>query len=731
MEETYFTRTFLAKMEAGSGAVEAGMSTVQSYLDGKPRGTGKGRTNQADRDQAFSASPFLRELPAEAWGEDALVVSLGRLIGQDSVAIGGLLEHVARVSPASARRAVRLSGIVLRADALHRREVARLAVLRGDEFDDFNHVFDAVSADCDRSRKRVAALRKPFSGMTPLEMLVYTSLYAFKHLVAARRGVRTEEDDTRMEAFWYAVNDLFSWKLATADRNAFRLTERDIAECCAVHLSPVLFPMLGDRPRTDLLEAFEDLMDAEAELQEAEHSAELFCYDDAVEFVWCGDRVEFVVRDSSAQDGWRRNNERLRRIQRYWYMRGMVAFVNSELATAVIGRPENHESNRLAYIKAMATQLRLNEVYGVGETVSTETGKEVPLLKALLSRELTTVFCEKEFVTPYGDLLARTGNWAEALHALAVGGLADGMQNRLPLKFSRREDKIRNTVDWTVSSDHPRGSPAQARAIVDFWTIDWRTLAARFRRGEPGLVPVLSERPFLKLGQYLFELPWVIAFQNNQTAAINNLRRLGARRSEAAQEARRIEDRIAALFRGRGFDVRLNWQPAGDAGEVDLVCARDGGVLVLEVKSSYMRRSLREAWLHGTMGLRHAGLQLQRKVPAVVRDPGLVSILGSSVENPSAVCAWIVDTSIEHDHERFSGFLKVSLEELLIALRDDRSLLDEADRVFVTGLGESTNAGLLRESQGTLYPKGFSFARFVDVIESESVWKGPTEHSSS
>lgn len=718
MEETYYTRTFLAKVEAGSSALEAGVSTAQSYLDGKPRGTGKRRTNQADRDRAFSASPFLKELPAAAWGEDALVVSVGRLLGQDHAAIGDLLEHVATVAPASVRRAVRLSGLVLRPDAQHWREVAGLAVLLGDEFDDFSHVLDAIAVDFDRGRRRVDKLRQPFQDLSPLELLVYASLYAFKHLVATHRGVRTEENNARVEAFWYAVNDLFSWKLATADKNAFRLTEGDIAECCAAHLSPVLFPVPGDRPRTDLLAALEDLMDAEAELQEAKHTVELFCYEDAVEFVWCGDHVKCVVRDARAQHEWRNNNERLQRIQRYWYLRGMVAFADSGRATVIIGRPENHDWNRWAYVKAMATQLRLNEVYGVGETVSTETGKEAPLFEALLSRELTTAFCEKEFVMPYRDLLARTGNWVEALRALAIGGLADGMQNRLPLKFSRREDKIRNTVEWTVSSARPRGSPSQARAIVDFWTIDWRTLAGRLRRGET-FAPELFERPFLKLGQYLFELPWVIAYQNNQTAAINNMRRLGARRSEARRETGRIEDRLATLFRERGFDVRLNWQPVGDAGEVDLVCRRDGGILILEVKSGYIRRSHREAWLHGTMGLRHAGLQLQRKVSAVVADPAF----GSSMDSPTSVLAWIVDTSIEHDHKRFNGYLKVSLEELLIALRDDKSLLDEADKVFDTELGESTYDGLLGESPGTLYPKGFSFDHFVDVIESESVWR--------
>jgi hypothetical protein len=41
-----------------------------------------------------------------------------------------------------------------------------------------------------------------------------------------------------------------------------------------------------------------------------------------------------------------------------------------------------------------------------------------------------------------------------------------------------------------------------------------------------------------------------------------------------------------------------------------------------------------------------------------------------------------IDTSIECDHQRFGGFLKVSLEELLIALRDNRHLLHDPDCMF-------------------------------------------------
>ena len=717
---------------AGHSATEAGVISAQSYLDGKPRRMGKRRTTQADRDRLFAASPFLKELPTGAWSDDALVIALSRLIGQDRVAVGRLLEYLANSSPDAVRRAVRLSGLALRPESPHRRDVARLAILAPEEFGDFNFVLDAVAAECRRCRNKVERLRQPLSGLSPLELLVHASLYAFNHVVAPHTPMSSEEHNSHIQAFWYAINRVFVWKLRTVNPNAFRLTERDISECLAAHLSPQLFPTPEDRHDAHVETALEELMDAEAELQEAEHTAEIFCYEDAAEFVRRGDRVKFVVHDRSAQDSWRRNDERLTRLQRYWYMRGMEAFLDSGLGSKIIGQPENHDWNRWAYIKAMATQLRLGEVYGVADTVTTESCKDVPLFKALLCRELVTAFGELEFLMPFRNHLARTGSWTEALRLLAVGGLTDGMQNRLPLTFSRREDKIRNLVGWTVSADRPRGSRQESRAMVDFWTSDWGKLAGQLRRGDSGLVPTLFERPFLKLGQYLFELPWVSALQNNQTAAINNLRRLGSRRLEAGSETQRIEEQLARLFRERGFGVRMNWQPDCKAGEVDLVCARDGGLLVLEVKSSYLRRSLQDAWLHGVMALRRAGQQLGRKVPAAVDDPELVSTLGAEPEAPSKVHAWIVDTSIEHDHERFDGFLKISLEELIIALRDDWHLLMEGDRVFGmdAGLEQNTGEGACGATlPATLYPEGFSFARFVEVIESGSVWQRPRSRS--
>ena len=91
-----------------------------------------------------------------------------------------------------------------------------------------------------------------------------------------------------------------------------------------------------------------------------------------------------------------------------------------------------------------------------------------------------------------------------------------------------------------------------------------------------------------------------------------------------------------------------------------------------------------------------------------------------------AVTAWIVDTSIEWDHQLFRGFLKISLEEVLIALRDDRRLLNDPHGLFAGGAALDRRAGEYAEpsKEDTLYPDGFSARRFVQVIETAAVWAG-------
>ena len=737
-----YARLYEARVAAGDSAIDAATQVADAYLDDKPRRRGKWKIGRTERDTAFWSSDFLAALPTEAWLTESLVLALARYMGQTHVDNPALIEHLASSAPESVKRAIRYSGLVLRPQSTRRAEVLRLAVIAPEAFADFVRVLDLLEKAHRERQAHVDALQKPLAELSPLEFLAYASLYAFEYLVPRDLLSRNEpaDPDTHTQFVWDAINDLLTWKLSSAGDGTLRLTERDIAKSLAQHLSPFLFPSPdGPEPREDLYRSFEQLLAAQVELNSfVSRSADAFSFDDSIEFVLRDGALAIVEHDLAARTAWERHGERLARLHHYWLYRAVDAFAVSELATATIGSSENHQANRFAYISAMRTHLRLTEVYGLADSVTAESGMRVDLFQALLSLELTTAFFKADFILPYLRSLEKTGNPRLALGRLAGGGLLQSdMQNRFPITWSDRAAKIARITGWTVTKEFPQGSAKAAAAILDFWTIDWAGLSARLRKGEAGLHPELFERPFLKMGRHLFQLPWVVAIQNNSSAAINNLRRLGARRPEARDETQRIEERIAKLFEQCGFSIVLNYQPQrtteDNPGEVDLICARDGHVLVLEIKSTFLRRSQKDAWLHGKTTLRRAGLQLRRKVQAVDKaltsEEGLASLLDIEPDmSRLPTRGWIVDTSIEHDHERFNGYLKVSLEEVMIALRDDRQLLNDPAGLL-SGAAGTTDGFQPPDSDAaqSLYPDAFSASRFIEVIESEAVWDEPSQ----
>lgn len=739
-QPTEYARLYEARVAAGDSAIDAAAQVADAYLDGKPRRRGKRKNSRTERDAAFWSSEFLHVLPTEAWHTESLVLALARYMGQTRVDNPALIEHLAASAPDSVKQAIRYSGLVLQPHSTRHAEVLRLAAIAPEAFGDFVRVLEFLEKAHRERQADVDTLQKPLAALSPLEFLAYATLYAFEYLVPRDLSSRSEpaDPDTHTQFVWDAVNDLLIWKLRSAGDGDLRLTERDIAQSLAQHLSPFLFPSPdGPERREDLYRSFEQLLAAQIELNSfVSRSADAFSFDDGIEFVMQDGGLAIIECDLAARAAWERHGDRLARLHHYWLYRAVDAFAASELATATIGSSENHEANRLAHINATRTYLRLTEVYGLAGSVTAQSGLRVDLFQALLSLELMTAFFKADFMLPYLRSLEETGDPHLALGRLAFGGLLQSdMQNRFPITWSDRAAKISKITGWTVTKEFPQGSAKAAEAILDFWTIDWAGLSARLRKGEKGLHPELFERPILKMGRYLFQLPWIVGIQNNSSAAINNLRRLGARRPEARDETQRIEERLAKLFEQRGFFVALNYQPQrateNDPGEVDLICARDGHVIVLEIKSTFLRRSQKDAWLHGKTTLRKAGLQLRRKVQAVEKaltsEGGLASLLDIEPGMTRLpIRGWIVDTSIEHDHERFNGYLKVSLEEVIIALRDDRHLL-KVPVGLLSGTAGATDGFQSPDSDGgqTLYPDGFSASRFVEVIESESVWDEP------
>jgi hypothetical protein len=735
----YYDAIYDRERLAGSSVQGAAELAAEAYLDGKPQTRGKHKLSGAERSRTYWSSAHLKSVPADSWRARVMTLALARYLGQDRHQCHFEdLERVAAV-PGLLRKAAKLSGIVMQPDSIRRKELQALAP-RFPEIAELCRILAIFDVAHGLRRIEVQRWQGILDALTIIDLMQYASMYAFEHLVpkafenGGRQWQESPDERKRMELQWNAIADIFHWKLGQTSSERLKMTESSILEALEAHLLPFVYPSRSRMPaREDLRDAFAELVSYQLELNEfVFRSADAFSFDESIDFIRQGTNLEIVEVNADARSKWDRDGRKLETLHGYWFYRAWAAFLSSDVANKTIGRPENHEPNRLAYIRASRTTLRLNEAYGLGETVIADSGEQVDLFQAMLSLELMSAYYQRDFLLAYCNLLDDGGDWAKALNGLAMEGLMAGLENRLPMTWSLRDAKIARIVGWTVTPEFPKGSERMAGAILDFWTTDWVELAARLRQNPDHQAPELLERPVLKLGRYLFQLPWHLGLQNNSTAAINNLRRIGARRGEAKEETRRLESNLARQFESRGFRVVLNWNPPTDdpanAGEVDLICARDGRVLVVEVKSTYIRRSKRDAWMHATTTLRRAGRQVQRKVAAVRRalagSSDLASLLDlTAAEGPITAIGWIVDTSIERDHEYFSGYLKVSLEEILIALRDDHWLLNDPAQLHGRANGSVPGNGSIDAApRVTLYPDGFDFQRFVEVIESEAVW---------
>ena len=520
---------------------------------------------------------------------------------------------------------------------------------------------------------------------------------------------------------WHVYSRIISNKLKTCNHSDFNLNETRLGQALKRHLSPIIFPSPAvTQECRNNLEAFTVLIAATKERMDYEDSIDWFCYDPECRYQLKPGNPVIYNETENGHLAWQRTERKFLALWNYWMNRGIIEFIERGMADIQIGSKENHELNTEAYIKAIRSELHLKEIFGLDDEIALSEGLRAKLFQALLSIELHSVFYQSAYIKPFQNYYASCGIVAQALSQLAFRGLVEG-ENRFPMTWAEEEAKIRRTVGWTVCDEYPKGSSLAAKAILKFWTSDLKELSNSLKEQPKLPLPTLYERPFYKIGHYNFQFPWVVAQQNNLTAAVNNLRRIGPRRSGQISETRRIEMRLANLLSKFGFAVEVGYQPdcidQDDSGEVDLICHCNGVILLIEVKSGYIRSTRHEVWLHQTNTLRKAARQLKRKKPAVkdalVRDEQLRTRLGCNDINAiEQFHAWIVDTSIELDQQLIDGFFVVSLEALQVILRDERHLLLPIDKLPEAAMNDK------------LFPDGFSPKRFIEVVETGEVWKG-------
>ena len=682
---------------------------LHHFLDQRPAGK---NLSAVDRAQGLASASFWLDVDTVAQSELASL-ALSRVLHFDNAVSVELLLHLASRNPETLRWAIRYAKLFERTQSPL--WLALRAALVGVDW----RVFFGV---CDRLLDQL----KPFDELITraekqLEHLSLLELFSYLSVLAYQAFTENSSDDPSGQQ-WKVYNRIILNKLRACSEEDFRLSESRFGKSLKRHLSPIIFP---ESSNSDLvacrqnLESLAVLIGAIQERIDYEGSIDWFCFNPECRYQLKPGEPVIYNQSETGTERWQRTGRKSDLLWHYWMNRAVQAFIDSGMVEQIIGSPENHELNQLAYIKAVRSKLQLQQIYGLADRVLLNDGSQVQLHHVLLASELTSVFFQKEFIQPFQSHLRESGVLAQALGRLAMNGMLSG-ENRFPMTWSEEQEKIRRITGWTVCDEYPKGSADSAEAILKFWTSDFKELSQQLKL-QPGMpAPRLYEQPFYKIGRYSFQFPWVGAQQNNLTAAINNLRRVNARRADMKAETQRVELVLAESLRRLGFAVEVGYRPLAteedDAGEVDLICHQDGVLLLLEVKSGYIRSTIHEVWLHRTNTLRKAAWQLRRKqvavLSALMTDQDLRARLGYHGKQPEAdLRAWIVDTSIELDGQSVDGFRVVSREAMEVILRDEKQLLRTIDQ-------------LDEESQISLFPEGFTAGRFVAVVESNELWRG-------
>jgi Holliday junction resolvase-like predicted endonuclease len=715
----------------------------------------------ADRDLYFWTADFWNEVSNEVFETEAFALALARYLQQIKVTRPGWLQHLVAKSSDALRRAIRYSQVLLSPTELRWKEIIELDLGSAVGLSDFIKTCEILQGENRKFKNAIKSIETELKRLTPMETLVYASLFAFKHVVYSlgQQELRPDllekdrADASRVDfqETTDAINQILISKLKTSGHSDFFISERIIGESLRKHMSALLFPSPSTARAAEkclfYLDTFERLVAAYLEFNEfVGKTINCFCFDEDYDIRFEGERLIVYPRVNPEGYEWGRNGKKLDRLHQYWHFRAIDEFIKLGLAFERFGSPENEESNRFAWISSIRTKLELTEIYGLDDEITTDSGFKIDLLRTLLTIELMHAFYKHCYILPYCKHQEQTGNWLSALTAFSFAGLIEG-EIRFPITFAERKAKIARICNWTSSEEWPKGNKQLTEAILDFWSNDLKDLSRLLREHEHALQPELHERPIFKIGNYLFELPWVFAFQNNVTAAVNNLRRLGRNRGELNIETNRIEKQLAETFKQFGFNVLGNFHPPRDAdaevGEIDLICFRDDHLFIFEIKSGYMRKTQRDAWQHRTNTLRKAALQLKRKSALVTErltaEPTLSALIVGRESNQIQTHCWIIDTSIEHDHEYFEGFLKVSLQEIIIALRNERHLLRDMHQAITEQQKRNSgrsNEGDFRDVCGEvmiaigeqnprddLYPNGFTADQSATIIEHGLIWK--------
>ena len=477
----------------------------------------------------------------------------------------------------------------------------------------------------------------------------FSSLYAYEYLVPNKDFFQLPyqfdpEEKNSAEVVWRAFDEI----IKTSRKNTKKLTEKSLALALKFKMIPFL---LGEGMTSELqlqYDLFKKLVAIKVELINYKRNVlESFSFDSTVKYILKNESLSYL-NQRNVKDNWLEKHSLL---LNYWLIVGSQRLFDSDYIYRILLTGDNLEANAIALSKAFGVKEQLKQIYGI-EYLKVD-NVHLDLFDVMMTLSLSQAHYLKDHIHKFEQFLSDSNFNLEALSKLMMHGFIIG-ENRMPMTFALENDKSKKMSSWITEGSNNQ-KLKQMKKILKFWSFDLY---------DENDQSTYMQKPFYRIDDFIFQFPWLTAFQNLNTAMINYVRKLHKNRLELKSETDQIELNLAEKLDRIGFQVFCQYVPSeGNAGEIDLIAMYDNHVIVAEVKSTYIRSSIQEIYEYKKFVLNKASYQLDNKVEYIKRH-----FLSRHFEdiNDVIIHSWIIDTTLEFDHEYFGNHLKVSLDEVII-----------------------------------------------------------------
>lgn len=480
--------------------------------------------------------------------------------------------------------------------------------------------------------------------------MAFGSLYAYQYLIPNQdyfAHLPYQFDSTEnnsAETVWKAFDHI----VKTSRKNTKKLTEQSLALALRNKLMPFLIGEGMSVLLQDQYEFYKKLVAIKIEILNYKRNVlESFCFDKQVNYKLNNSELIYT-NTKEKKDNWSEKNALL---ISYWLGVGAEKLLKSDAIYSIINTGDNLEANAIALSKAFGIQEQLAQVYGITEF--SINNQKLNAFETMITMTLSQAHYLKDHIEKFMRFLPNSEDKLDALTQLTMHGFVIG-ENRMPFTFAKREEKIKRMSSWVQGASN-NIKKKKMDEILSFWSCDLY---------DNDDVSTFQQKPFYKIDDFIFQFPWLTAYQNLNTTMTNYFRKLHKNRFELKGETNQIELTLAEKMHHLGFEVFPQLVPEfKDVGEIDLIAIHGNHVIVAEVKSTYIRSSIQEIYEYKNFTLNKASYQLDKKVEYIKKY-----FLKEFFDDISEVVlhTWIIDTTLEFDHEYFGDHLKVSLDEVII-----------------------------------------------------------------